>query len=222
MFRVLGMAAIAALMFGAAQASAQSVTYNFEDGTDQGWGTGFGDDASANFAIINVAGSNRMVVPRTLFQSAGVATGNPANPLFVAMLAASANEAAYQVSYDYRIDTANWGANAGSFFQLGSFVNTGSGYYHQNFGAVKEVELNGTQLASGGVFSGTVTYNMAAVGHDMPLGETFFRFGLIMNGDGSAQAVQYDNITISPIPEPASMALLGLAAPAMMIRRRRA
>ncbi|MBC8105485.1 MAG: PEP-CTERM sorting domain-containing protein [Anaerolineae bacterium] len=208
-------------MISAATVSAQSHTFNFDDGTDQGWGLGFGDDASASFAIVNAAGSNRMVVPKGAFQSAGVATGNPGSTFYQAMLAASANEALYQVTYDWRVDTAGWGANSGTFFQLGSFVNTGSGYYAQNFGAVKEVELNGTQLASGGVFSGTVTYNMAAVLYNMPAGETFFRFGVIMNGDGSAQAVQYDNITISPVPEPASMALLGLAVPAMMIRRRR-
>lgn len=220
MHRALRFAAIAALMVGASHAMAQSIPFTFETLTDEGWGTGFGDDASASFAIVNTAGSNRMLVPRTSFQSAGVATGNPGSSFYQAMLAASADEAGYQVSYDWRVDTAGWGANSGSFFQLGSFVNAGDGYYAQNFGAVKEVELNGTQLASGGVFSGTVTYIMSAVGYNIPAGNTFFRFGLIMNGDGSAQAVQYDNITISAVPEPTSIALLGLAVPAILRRRR--
>ena len=59
--------------------SAQSVTYNFEDLTDQGFGTGFGNDASASFPIVNIGGSNPMEVLDTAsFQQAGRETGNPA------------------------------------------------------------------------------------------------------------------------------------------------
>ena len=89
-------AAIAALLLVAGQASAQSVTYNFEDGTDQGWGHKFSDDASEAFPIDNVAGSNRMRVLRNGdFQEAERNTGNAADPLFQALTAASANEAGY-------------------------------------------------------------------------------------------------------------------------------
>jgi hypothetical protein len=221
MREVFRVAAIAALLLGAARASAQSVTYNFESGTDQGWGHKFSNDASESFPIQNVAGSNRMLVARNNdCQEADISTGNSADALYQAMLAASGNEAGYVLSYDYRIDTASFGAGAGTFLQLGTYVNTGSGYYAQNFGNPKELELNGTQLASGQLFSGTVSQTFSAKGFDIPAGETFFRLGLIINGDGANQAVYFDNISITPVPEPASLALLAL--PALALRRRRA
>src|SRR5688572_19471166 len=131
LFRV---AAMAALALGAAgYASAQSVTFNFEDGTDQGFGHKFLDDASETFPIDNVGGSMRMRVLRNGdFQEAEHATGNTASPFFQAMLAASADETLYEISYDYYIDTSTWGAAAGTFLQLGTYVNTGTGYYAQD------------------------------------------------------------------------------------------
>jgi hypothetical protein len=225
MLRAFHVAAIAVFVLGLAKvASAQSVTFDFEDGTDQGFGHKFGSgDASETFPIDLIGGSQRMRVLRNGdFQEAERQGSNTSDPFYQAMLAASTNEAGYAVSYDWYVDTSTWGANAGSFLQLGTYVNTGSGYYAQDFpNTGKDVELNGTQLASGQVFSGNVTETFAQKGFDMPAGETFFRFGLIINGDGSAQTVHYDNIRIFPVPEPATLALFGLAVPALALRRRR-
>jgi hypothetical protein len=203
--------AAATLWLDSSQASAQSVTYNFEDGTDQGFGTGFGNDASASFPIVTIGGSKRMeVLDTAAFQQAGRETGNPADQEYITMSLGSVDESLITLSYDWYIDTSLSPGNYGNFLQLGTYVNTGSGYYAQNFGAVKEVELNGGQLASGSVFQGTVSQTLAAKGFNIPLAETFFRFGLISNGDGTQAKVYYDNIKLSVVPEPASLALVGL------------
>ena len=198
------------------------VTFDFQDGTDQGFGSGFGDDASASFSIVNIGGSLRMFVPRTGFQVASVGHGADASAFYMTMSGAAGNEVDFTISYDWYVDTSAFGAGAGNYFQIGTYVNTGSGYYAQHFPDVgKEVELDGAQLASGQVFSGTVVFNMAAVGFDMPTGDTFYRFGLIQNGDGPAQGAYFDNISINFVPEPTSLSLLGLGSAAFMVFRRR-
>jgi hypothetical protein len=221
-----GLIAATTLWLGMSQASAQSVTYNFEGGTDQGFGLKFSNDASANFPIVNIGGSNRMEVARTgAFQEADVSSGNPSDPLYQTMLASSTNEANTVVSYDYYIDTSLSPGNYGNFLQIGTYYNEGSGAYAQDFpGSGKEVELNGTQLVSGSVFSGHVSFTLASKGIDIPTGETFYRVGLIMNGDGAQAKVYFDNIKIQVVPEPASLALVGMGVFGMaggVIRRRR-
>jgi len=116
--------------------------------------------------------------------------------------------------------------NYGTFLQIGTYINSGAGAYSQDFPAIKDVELNGTQLASGLVFSGTVSETLTAkygVLSDPnwfgPQG--FMRVGLILNGNGSAATVYFDNISVTPVPEPSALSLLAMAAPAAWLMRRR-
>jgi len=221
----LKLVAAFAFFFGVLQSHGQSVTINFQDGTDDGFGLKFSNDASASFMITNIGGSLRMAVPRTgAFQEADIASG--ANPFLAAMNAAVANPTGYLISYDWYVDTSLSPGNNGNFLQLATYINSGSGAYAQDFPATgKDVELSGTQLASGQVFSGTVSETVAAK-YGTPgagfLGQTFMRFGFIENGDGTGVTVFYDNIVITPIPEPSPLSLLGLAAiPAFWMLRRR-
>jgi hypothetical protein len=225
---VYGLAAMAALFCWSATASAQSVTFDFEDGTDQGFGNKFSNDASAAFPIANIGGSQRMGVLRNGdFQEADIASG--ANPYLAAFNAATANPTGYVISYDWYVDTSLSPGNYGTFLQVGTYINAGQGSfpYTQNFpGSGKDMELNGTQLASGQVFSGTVTETIAAK-YAQPLAADFInapsqRFGFIINGDGSAATVYFDNISIRPVvPEPMTLALLVPALAALVGLRRR-
>lgn len=216
---------LAALLCCGAAADAASVVFDFEDGTDQGFGHKFGSgDASEDFPIVDVGGSKRMQVLRSGdFQEADQSTGNTSSDFFMAMDAALNNPSGYVMSYDWYVDTS--AGNQGTFLQLGTYINSGGGSYTQDFpGTGKDVELNGTQLASGGVFSGTVaetfTQKYGAIGAGF-LGQTFLRMGLIINGDGAVN-VHFDNVSVRPVPEPTTTAVAAtaLSALACCVRRK--
>jgi hypothetical protein len=219
-------AAVALLGLGTIQSQAQSVTFNFTDGTSDGWANaGFGSSPLAS--VQNIGGNNYISLPLGGFQVANVASGYAGNlsTFTAAMAAAAANPAGYDISYNYYINTANFvGA---TYLQVGTFVNSGSGYYNQDYGSPNELQLNGTQLASGGVFQGSVTVNLAAIGYAIPAADTFFRLGLIENGNGTGVSVAFTDISVSPVtavPEPASFGLCGLvlAGATALLRRRKA
>jgi hypothetical protein len=212
----VGMAAVA-VIFGAIQAQGQSVLYNFSDGTADGWAnSGFGGTPLAT--VSNIGGQNYIFLPLGGFQVGNISASS--GSLFNAMQAAAANPTGYDISYNYYIDTSTFSGS--TFLQFGTFVNTGSGYYAQDYGSPNEVSLSGDQIASGQIFQGTVTINVAAVGYAMPPADTFFRLGLIENGNGTGMGVYVTDISISPAPEPSSLALAGLGAiGGLMLFRRR-
>ena len=219
-------AAVALLGLGAIQAQAQSVTFNFSDGTSDGWAnSGFGSSPLA--AVQNIGGNNYLSIPLGGFQVANVASGDAGNlPTFTAtMAAAAANPAGYDISYNYYVNTA--GFTGSTFMQLGLYVNSGSGAYFQDYGSPNEVQLSGTQIATGGIFQGQVTINMAAIGFDLPATDTIFRLGLIENSNGTGVSADFTDISVSPVvavPEPASFGLCGLilAGGTALLRRRKA
>ena len=222
---VYGFAALAALLMYAVSASAATKTFDFEDGTDQGWGSSFGaDDASQNFPIVDIGGSKRMEVALGGFQVASI--NSSANPYLAAVNQAVNNPGISTISYDWYVDTA--GFSGANFLQLGTYLNAGQGSfpYTQDFpDSGKDVELDGVALASGQVFSGTVTETLTAKGYDLSSPDFHNapgqRFGLIANGDGTNVKIYFDNITITGVPEPATLALLGLVVPSLLLARRR-
>jgi hypothetical protein len=219
-------AAVALLGLGAIQAQGQSVNFNFSDNTSDGWTTsGFGNSPLST--VVNIVGNNYISIPIGGYQVAnvnsGTVSGAPASTFNAAMLAALNNPVGYDLSYNYYIDTSTF-TTPGTYLQLASYVNAGSGFYGSTgTPSPYEPALNGTQVASGGVFSGTVTVPFTAFGTDANAAtETYFRLGLILNGDGSGFNVDYTDISIAPAPEPSTLALAGLGAiGGLMLFRRR-
>jgi hypothetical protein len=232
----IALTAAALLGLGAIQAQAQSVTFNFSDNTSDGWdASGFSDTTS--LAVQNIGGHNYVIAPDG-FQVANVASGNTGLPSALntsfnaAMNAALNNPSGYDFSYTWSDNTAEAGwqtGNAGgpaTFLQLGVFVNTGLGYYSQDYGGndANEPQLSGAQMASDSVITGTVTlpFTVFTTTDANAATETYWRLGLIVNGNGTGDA-EFSNISITPVatPEPASLTIAGLGGLSMLFLRRR-
>jgi hypothetical protein len=209
------------------QAQAQSIEYTFSDGTSDGWANA-GFSSSPVATVSTIGGQNYVYIPYVGFQSGNDASDSPGNlaGFNAAMSAALNNPSGYDISYTYYINTATF--SGATFLQLGTFLNTGTGYYSQDYSTPNEVSFNGTQLASGQVFTGTVNLNVGSVfsSDANAATDTYFRLGLIENtGSGTTGVgVYYTDISVTPVPEPATLSLcgVGLASGLMFLRRRMA
>ena len=228
----LGMAAVT-VGLGAIQAQGQSFTFTFADNTSDGWVAG-GFSSSPALPLVSIVGQNYISVPLSgSYQVANVNSGSMSGvPALqagfnAAMNAAFHNPSAYELTYNYYLDTsgAEWatGATPGTFLQLGSYANTGTGTYGQTgTPSAYEPQWNGTQMASGSIFYGTATVPFTAYGTD-PNADTYYRLGFILNGNGTGVSIDITDISITQVvPEPATLAMcgMGLLGGLLALRRR--
>ena len=225
MKRIIGTSfGIAAIAFIAIHAQSQSVNFNFSDSTADGWVNG-GFSSSPASTVVTIGGNNYISIPLGGFQVAnvnsGTVSGTPASTFNAAMSAALNNPSAYDLNFNYYIDTSTF-TTPGTFLQVGLYVNPGSGFYSQVYGSPNGLQLNGTQVASGSVFQGQVTIPMSAYAVDTNAAtETSFRLGIVENGDGTGVTVNFTDLSVTAAPEPSTLALIGLGACATMLMFRR-
>jgi len=219
----------AGAVLAAPTAAGAQLLFSFEDGL-QGWGpTNFfsgpdepivqaattgATDGSTSLEIIHLA--------RNAFSwNGGVTMGSdPGDALaaqFSAIQNAAANPSAWSITFDVTMDPALVGNDA-TFYNITFALNSSAGFAQvDNVFEVGEAELAGTDLVQETVEIPLTSFS-ALPGPD----NTFTQFFIAQNQNGARDnaSIFIDNIRL--VPEPASLALLGLGALAIGLRRRTA
>jgi hypothetical protein len=217
------------LLFAVAALSATSVAnaatlYDFETGianVSNGGGFGFPGTTVAwensGIGATSGTGSLKVTAPVDAFSWGAVINvlADPAN--VAALAAASANPSLWQLEFDVTLDQS-------TMPDWTNFVNGTIVLNSQNGGFDQAPE---PWVFGGGDTWGTrhavVPFSQLEDGNAAPHGGNWLEMGFAINGDwGDVPGSMYiDNIQINLIPEPASLALVGMAAFAAVFATRR-
>jgi hypothetical protein len=218
LFLFIGAAAIAA-QIGSAQTELFTTTNDFIGGSGSiilAPTTGVDYDGSAINGLGNntapggtgIAGSESLTWVSGTYDYAYYANEN-GNAAFLAAL-----ESASTLSYDYTTPAAG----TGNYFQLNLQLNYQGGFD----------TLSGTTTSLGGGWTqdtinfSTEAAHLAAIQASNGGGFSYFQVGINYNSNYNLPSSPFsiDNIQVTTVPEPTSLALLGLGAGVVLFRRR--
>lgn len=124
-----------------------------------------------------------------------------------------------QLTLDYTLPQ-DLTTGASGYFQIWGVFNWSGGYQQFNNNAF----FNGANLLAG---THTVTFDYSSLQPGLPTSQpSYFQLFLVMNCGGSLSPganvpIYIDNIRVSSVPEPSTLALMGLPVVMFLIRRRR-
>lgn len=207
-----------ALLTGALSVHGQ-LLFNFETGLD-GWilsGFNAKPVTLANSTFGATAGSQSLAITQTGdgFSWNTLRNNSGTDAFYNAMNTAAANESVWTLEFDvtYRdVDIPN-----GTFLNLSLWVNSDNGF--------RDIHSQGfTTTAEDRTIHVAVPLTSLSGTDQLAVNSSFYQMGIGMNGNwGAGPATIYvDNISLTPVPEPSTIAMLsvgGLLGLALLRRR---